>query len=283
MRVSKAVAYQYMPFVEELDPAGLVHTWVGQFHRGIVEQMYENRVIFVLNMSCPVYCRFCFRKHKECRNQKSPVQGHVKEAVSYIKHNPHVKEIVLTGGDPFMNRATLTHAINGLKEIDHVKTLRIATRCISYYPHLFYNKDYYWLNYIKSKSLELRQKGKRIEIATHFIHPDEVSIDSLHIISELVKNGIPVYVQTPYLKDCNDRGEVLTKLYNLLRGAGAEIHYVYIPCSPIRGNSVYWTTISSGIDTAVYLRAHLSDRAMPGMVTATPHRKNGLEQQRLGC
>jgi len=269
MRVSRAVAYQYMPFVEELDPAGLVHTWVGQFHRGIVEQMYENRVIFVLNMGCPVYCRFCFRKHKECRNQKSPVQSHVKAAVTYIRNNPHVKEIVLTGGDPFMNKATLTHAIEGLKEIEHVQTLRVATRCISYYPEFFYNNDSYWLNYLKTRNLELRQKGKRLEVATHFIHPHEVSIDSLYIISELTKNGIPVYIQTPYLKDCNDTGKELVKLYNLLRGAGAEIHYIYIPCSPIRGNSVYWTPISSGIQTAAYLRANLSDRAMPSIVTAT--------------
>jgi len=269
MRLSPAVAYQYMPFVEELDPAGLVHTWIGQFHRGIVEQMYENRVIFLLNMGCPVYCRFCFRKHKECRNQKSPVKKDVKEAVDYIRNNPHVKEIVLTGGDPFMNRATLTCAIEGLKEIDHVQSLRVATRGVAYYPELFYNDNSFWLNYIKTKNLELRQKGKKIELATHFIHPDEVSTDSLYIISELVKNGIPVYIQTPYLKDCNDTGRELVQLFNLLRGAGAEIHYIYIPCSPIRGNSIYWTPISSGINTAAYLRANLTDRAMPSIVTAT--------------
>ena len=269
MRISRAVAYQYMPFIEELNSEGMDHTWVGQFHRGIVEQMYENRVIFVMNMACPVYCRFCFRKHKECRNQKSPVQPHIKDAISYIKDSPSVKEIVLTGGDPFMNKATLRYAINGLREVPHIQTLRLATRSIAYYPNLFYSNDNFWLNYLKSKNLEFRQKGKRIEIATHFIHPDEISIESLNIISEFVKNGIPIYVQTPYLKDCNDKGDELVKLYNLLRGAGAEIHYIYIPCSPIRGNSVYWTPLSSGINTAAHLRANLSDRAMPGIVTAT--------------
>ena len=54
-------------------------------------------------------------------------------------------------------------------------------------------------------------------------------------------------------------------------GAGAELHYIYIPCSPIHGNNVstghrfpkVWTS-------ADYLRAHLSDRVIPRICTATP-------------
>jgi L-lysine 2,3-aminomutase len=230
MMVSRNVAYQYLPFVEELDPAGLVNTWIGQFHQGLLEQMYQNRVIFLLNMSCPVYCRFCFRKHKETRNQVNPTTDDVKKAI---------KEIVITGGDPFLNKANMACAIDGLKEIPHVQSLRLATRSIAYYPHLFYANNSFWLNYLKRKNLELQQKGKRIEIATHFIHPDEISPQCLDIISDFVKNGMAVYVQTPFLKGCNDEGPELTRLFSLLRGAGAELHYIYIPCSSIQGNSVY--------------------------------------------
>ncbi len=269
MRISKDVAYQYLPFAEELDPAGHVNTWIGQFHQGLLEQMYQNRVIFLLNMTCPVYCRFCFRKHKESRNQKNPTLDEIREAVEYVRKTPTVKEIVLTGGDPFLNKANLLCAIEGLAEVPHVQTLRIATRSIAYYPHLFYAYDSAWLNDLKIKNLELQQKGKRMEVATHFIHPDEISPESLDIISELVRNGIAVYVQTPFLKDCNDEGPELVRLFHLLRGAGAELHYIYIPCSPIQGNSVYWTPISKGLAVANYLRAHLSDRVIPRICTAT--------------
>jgi KamA family protein len=270
MRISKNVAYQYAPFIEELDPVGQVNTWVGQFHQGLLEQMYRNRVIFLLNMSCPVYCRFCFRKHKDSRNQANPTEADVRQAVDYIRHSPNIKEIVITGGDPFLNKKNMLTAIDGLKEIPHVQTLRLATRSISYYPHLFYKDNSLWLNTLKMKNLELQQQGKRMEVATHFIHPDEISLDSLDIISTLVKNGISVYVQTPFLNNCNDEGSELTKLFSLLRGAGAELHYLYIPCSPIQGNSVYWTPISKGLAAARYLRAHLSDRIMPRICTATP-------------
>ncbi len=270
MMVSRDVAYQYLPFVEELDPVGHVNTWIGQFHQGLLERMYRNRVIFLLNMTCPVYCRFCFRKHKESRNETSPTPEEVGEAVAYVNASPTIKEIVITGGDPFLNRKNMEAAIDGLKEVPHVQTLRLATRSIAYYPHLFLSNDGAWLSYLKRKNLELEEKGKRIEVATHFIHPDEVSPESLEIITDLVRNGIQVYVQTPFLSDCNDQGPELAALFSSLRGAGAEMHYIYIPCSPIHGNSVYWAPLSRGIEAGAHLRAHLSDRAVPRICTATP-------------
>jgi len=270
MIVSKDVAYQYLPFVEELDSGGHTNTWIGQFHDGLLEQMYQNRVIFLLNMACPVYCRFCFRKHKDSRNEANPCVEDVKKAVQHVKDSPSVKEIVVTGGDPFMNRANMAATIDGLMQVEHVQTIRLATRSVAYYPDLFLENESAYLKYLKQKSFELQQHGKRMEVATHFIHPDEVSPESLDIISDLVNSGIAVYIQTPFLKDCNDQGPELVKLFSLLRGAGAELHYIYIPCSPIHGNSIYWSTLSEGMGIAKYLRAHLSDRVIPRICTATP-------------
>jgi lysine 2,3-aminomutase len=268
--VSQNVACQYLPFVEELDPVGHVNTWIGQFHDGLLEQMYRNRVIFLLTMSCPVYCRFCFRKHKKSRKEANPNPEDVQRAVDYVARTPSIKEVLITGGDPFLNKANMMTAIDGLKEVPHVRTLRLATRAVSYYPHLFYADNSFWLNYLKMKNLELQQKRKRIEVATHFIHPDEISPGSLDIISDLVRNGMSVYVQTPFLKDCNDKGPELTRLFSLLRGAGAELHYIFIPCDPIHGNSLYWTSFSEGLNVSSFLRAHLSDRVMPRITTSTP-------------
>ena len=268
-RLSTQVAYQFMPFLQELDESGHKNTWIGQFHQGLLEQMYQNRPIFVLHMSCPVYCRFCFRKHKDCRNLPTPTTEDVGKALQYIEATKDLKEIVLTGGEPLMNKDTLICAVEGLGEMEHIQTIRVASRCISYFPNMFYKEDSFWLRYLVEKNRELVDRGKRIEVATHFIHPDEVSHYSLDIISHLVSNGVPVYTQTPFLKDCNDSGHELADLYRQLRGAGSEMHYIYIPCSPIQGNNVYWTEIVQGHRAAGVLRAEGSDRAMPIICTAT--------------
>jgi L-lysine 2,3-aminomutase len=227
-------------------------------------------VIFLLNMSCPVYCRFCFRKHKESRNGTNPTPADVRKAIAHVENSPSIKEIVITGGDPFMNRNNMATAIDGLMAVEHVQTLRLATRSIAYYPHMFLSDDGELLRYLKRKNLELHDRGKRMEVATHFIHPDEISPQSLEIITDLVRSGIAVYVQTPFLNNCNDEGPELVRLFSLLRGAGAELHYIYIPCSPIHGNTVYWAPIDKGLAVGSYLRAHLSDRVIPRICTATP-------------
>jgi L-lysine 2,3-aminomutase len=269
MRLSSYVTAQYHPFVGELDQQGEVNTWVGQFHWGVVERMYQNRVIFIMNMACPVYCRFCFRKHKECRNQKAPTQPQVKQGVQYLRQQRDVREVVLTGGDAFMNRPTLQYAIGELGRIAHIKVLRLATRSIAYYPELFLQNNGYWLDYLVKTGLELQRDRKRLEVATHFIHPDELSVDALDVISHLVHYGVHVYVQTPFVSGCNDGGPEMVSLFNTLRAIGAEIHYIFMPTSPIQGNQKYWAPISRGLAAGRYLRNHLSDRAIPHLTTAT--------------
>jgi lysine 2,3-aminomutase len=269
VRLSEGIGYQYLPFSDELSEEGQVHTWIGQFHQGVVEQMYENRVILVLHMSCPVYCRFCFRKHKECREQPPPTVEDVDAALDYLGSNDQVREVVLTGGEPLMNRKTLEQAVYGLARIPHIETVRLAARTISYYPQMLRRHNEFWMRFLIKARQDLAAVGKHLEVAGHFIHPDEASVASLEVIAELARSGIPVYVQTPFLAGCNDDGEVLARLYHELRLRGAEMHYIFFPCSAIKGNRRYWSPIATALRTANDLRARLSDRAIPHMTTAT--------------
>jgi L-lysine 2,3-aminomutase len=269
IRLSEDIGYQYLPFTGELSDEGQVHTWIGHFHQGVVEQMYENRVILVLHMSCPVYCRFCFRKHKECREQPPPSIEDVDAALEYLAGNDHVREVVLTGGEPLMNRKTVERSIYGLARIPHIETVRLAARTISYYPQMLRQHGDFWMRFLIKAREDLAAVGKHLEVAGHFIHPDEASVASLEIIAELARNGIPVYVQTPFLAGCNDDGKVLARLYHELRLRGAEMHYIFCPCSAIKGNRRYWSPISMALRAANDMRAILSDRAIPHITTAT--------------
>ena len=267
--VSEGVAKQYLPFSGELDLAGHVITFDGHFKKGVLEQMYQNRVIFLLDMHCPVYCRFCFRKHKKKRKEKTPTPAEVMAAVDHVKADSNIREILITGGEPLLNKANLETALNGLMTIDHVQTIRIATRSIAYFPDLFLSDNSSYIQYLLDKNVQYLKHGKQIEIGVHFVHPDEVSIQSLSIISKLVQNGIQVYVQTPFLNGLNTNGETLGQLFGLLRQAGAKIYYIFTPCSPIHGTKEYWTPISKAIKALQYLRANVSDRCIPKLCTAT--------------
>ncbi|WDP90725.1 MAG: radical SAM protein [Desulfobacter sp.] len=268
--VSEAVAAQYLPFTDELGAEGHTLTFDGHFKQGLMEQMYRNRAIFLLDMRCPVYCRFCFRKHKSLRKEKSPDPKDVAAAVSRVGENPDIKEILITGGEPLLNLRNLEAAVSGLLDVPHVETMRIATRSLAYYPHLFLHHGRSLIHRLKAWQDAARKRGKAIEVGVHMVHPDEVSVPCLDIISELTSSGIPVYVQTPFLKGINDTGEVLGRLFTLLRHAGAEIYYIFTPCHPIHGTQKYWSPIGQSMAAYAQLRTQFSDRAVPKLCTATP-------------
>ena len=75
MRVSGDVAYQYLPFVQELDNAGHTNTWIGQFHQGLLEQMYQNRVIFLLNMTLSGILPVLFPQTQRLAQRNQPHPG----------------------------------------------------------------------------------------------------------------------------------------------------------------------------------------------------------------
>lgn len=268
--VSRGVAGQYLPKIQELDGVGHDITFDGHFKHGILEQMYQNRVVFLLDMHCPVYCRFCFRKHKSNRKEKTPLIEDVEKAVAHVQNDPDIKEILITGGEPLLNRSNLEAAITGLAGIDHVQSIRLATRTLAYFPWFFIKNNKENLSFILKMKDLCHSAGKKFEIGIHLVHPDEISIQSLDIISSLVKKGIRVYVQTPFLKDLNTKGKTLARLFTRLRQAGVQIYYIFTPCSPIHGTKQYWTSICESIQAAKYLREHVSDRCIPKLCTATP-------------
>jgi len=169
-----------------------------------------------------------------------------------------------------INRPNLDVAIDGLTAVDHVRAIRIASRSVSYYPDLFLKNKNEYIDYLVGKNKICLENGKYIELGIHFVHPDEVSLQSIDIISQFVKNGIQVYVQTPFLKGLNTEGRDLGRLFELLRQAGAQIYYIFTPCSPIHGTKKYWASISDSFRALKYLRKNFSDRSIPKLCTATP-------------
>ncbi len=186
-----------------MDSSGVEITFDGHAKKGVLEQMYQNRVIFLLEKNCPVYCRFCFRKHKSSRKENNPTRAQIVDAIGCVEQNSDIKEVLITGGEPLLNKPNIETTLQGLIPIDHIQVIRIATRSVAYFPDLFLKDDAAYIKYLIEKNHKCLNNGKRIEIGIHFVHPDEISIQSLDIISQFVKNGIQVYVQTPFLKDIN--------------------------------------------------------------------------------
>ncbi len=67
---------------------------------GIVHR-YRDRVLFKLTC-LPVYCRFCFRREMVGPPANALSPDALDAALDYIAAHPEIREVILTGGDPFI-------------------------------------------------------------------------------------------------------------------------------------------------------------------------------------
>src|SRR6201999_2217636 len=119
------IARQFVPAADELtaspdelaDPIGdTPHSPV----KGIVHR-YPDRVLLKPLHTCPVYCRFCFRREQVGPGGEMLNREELEAALAYIRGNPAIWEVILTGGDPLMlSPRRLGRILDALEAIPHV-------------------------------------------------------------------------------------------------------------------------------------------------------------------
>ena len=205
------IARQFIPSEAELvttpqeraDPIGDdVHSPVP----GIVHR-HRDRVLFKLVHSCPVYCRFCFRREIVGPDgQTALLPDTYAQAIAYIEAHSEIWEVILTGGDPFiLSPRRIAEVSARLAAIPHVKVLRWHTRVPIADPHLVSD----------SLVAALLVPGAAAFVAVHVNHPRELSPEARSAFARLIDAGIPLLSQSVLLAGVNDDVDTLEAL---LRG-----------------------------------------------------------------
>ncbi|MFC1557310.1 KamA family radical SAM protein, partial [candidate division KSB1 bacterium] len=129
------------------------------------EHKYRDTALLLCNDVCGAYCRFCFRK-RLFMNDNDEVVRDVSPGLKYISQHPEISNVLLTGGDPLiMSTRKLENIISRLREIDHVKIIRIDTKIPAFNPYRI-TKDESLLEMLSKYS----SAHKRIYIIAHFNH-----------------------------------------------------------------------------------------------------------------
>src|SRR5690554_3311706 len=67
-----------------------------------ITHRYPDRVLFHVSNVCSMYCRHCTRKRKVGDVDSIPNREQLRKGIEYIKNTPQVRDVLLSGGDPFM-------------------------------------------------------------------------------------------------------------------------------------------------------------------------------------
>ncbi|MDD3593356.1 MAG: lysine 2,3-aminomutase [Candidatus Gastranaerophilales bacterium] len=226
--------------------------------KGITHR-YPDRVLFHISNKCAMYCRHCTRKRKVGDVDFIPTKDEILEGIEYIKHTPAVRDVLLSGGDPFMlPDAFLDWILTELKQISHVEVVRIGTRVPVVLPYR-----------VTDELIEVFKKHKPIWINTHFNHPKELTSDAKIALDKLSDAGIPLGNQSVLLAGVNDCVHIMKKLVRKLVQNRVRPYYLY-QCDLSIGLSHFRTPVSKGIEIIEGLRGHTSGFAVPTFVIDAP-------------
>jgi len=189
-------------------------------------QKYNNRLLYLPTYVCVANCQYCFRQDFLSK-EKDRDDESLFELIDYLNDNPHVNEVILSGGDPLiLSYKKLKKIIESILKHTQVSNIRIHTRSIIYNPNL-----------LTKEKLELFQ-SMNIRLVFHIIHPYEICNIVEQKIKECNNYGIRLYNQFPILRHINDHYEVLLKLLTKLDDLHIRNLSIFIP-DPIKFSAIF--------------------------------------------
>ena len=198
-----------------------------------VQHKYGTTVLLLVNEACGAYCRYCFRK-RLFMNDNDEVNYNIDEGLEYIRNHPEVDNVLLTGGDPMIIQTPkLDKIFSALREIEHVKIIRVGTKIPAFNPYRFIN-DPDLMDVIRKHS----HNDRRIYFMCHFDHPRELTDVALEGLRMIQEAGAICVNQNPIIRGISDDPEVMSELWNRLSYAGVPQYYVF-QGRPTEGNEPY--------------------------------------------
>lgn len=213
--------------------------------------------------TCAGLCRYCFRKRLFWEDKQDIADGFnpgmdevardPQPALDYIANHPEITNVLLTGGDPLtLSTSRLAAILEELREIPHIKAIRIGSRTPVFNPYRVLN-DPDLVKVIKRVSTNQR----RVYLVVHFDHPRELTDVSTAAVAEFINNGIVVLNQHPILAGVNDDAEVLRELNHELASIGVAPYYLFL-VRPTYGNEAFQVPITRAYDLMIQAGSGLS-------------------------
>ncbi|MCW7753956.1 KamA family radical SAM protein [Desulfobotulus sp. H1] len=258
-KYGKPLFRQAVPCEEELEdlpwlfPDGLCEEKQspvrGVFHR------YPDRVILAVSSECALFCRHCMRKRDVGKKKFFDREA----ALAYLENHEEIKDVILSGGDPFMLSDDCLHELlSALRRIPHVETLRIHTRMPCTLPQR-----------ITPELVSMLRCHAPLFINTHFNHPYEITGESAFACGLLVDAGIPVGCQSVLLRGVNDNSQILKDLFRGLLRIRVKPYYLHHP-DPVAGILPFRMDLAEGLGIYSKILGHISGMAVPPYMVDLP-------------
>lgn len=198
-----------------------------------VQHKYRETVLFFPSQgqTCHAYCSFCFRWAQFVGMDE--LKFSMKETellIAYLKQHPEVTDILFTGGDPMIMRTkAFASYIDSILEADlpHIKTIRIGTKSLSYWPYRFLTDPD--ADDMIDLFKRIQDAGIHLAIMAHFNHPNELKTPALQAAVERIRStGAQIRTQSPILAHINDDPNTWAAMWREQVNLGMIPYYMFI-------------------------------------------------------
>ena len=200
---------------------------------GGMQHKYQETVLFFpgQGQTCHAYCSYCFRWAQFVGNADLKFASReADQLVNYVRDNPQVSSVLITGGDPMVMKTTvLRRYIEPLlrAKLPSLHSIRIGTKALAYWPYRFTEGDDAddFLRLIG----EVRAAGKHFALMAHSSHSQELEPEVARQAVERVLNaGAVIRCQAPLIRKVNDDANVWAQLWRRQVRLGMVPYYMFV-------------------------------------------------------
>ncbi len=258
------IKLQSIPMEVELENTGASDPMAEEFTNpaGSITRRYPDRLIINVTNECAMYCRHCQRKRNIGGVDNHTPRKDLEESVEYIRSNPEIRDVLITGGDALaLSDNTLDWLLGELHAIPTVDYVRLGTRMLVTMPQR-----------ITDKLVDILKKYPPLFINAQFNHPQEITPEAKEACDKLSLAGIPLGNQAVLLNGVNNDKYVMRLLNQELLKCRIRPYYIF-HAKKVRGTVHFNTSISDGIEIMEYLRGYTSGMAIPTYIVNAPQGK----------
>lgn len=256
------VKLQSVPVLAEMNEDGCMDPMSEEYTNpaGAITRRYPDRLIINVTNVCPSYCRHCQRRRNIGTTDLHQTRSILVESIDYIKKNPEIRDVLITGGDPLtLPDSELDWLLNEIYAIPTVELVRIGTRVLATLPQR-----------ITDDLLDVLKKYSPLYINTQFNHPLEITKESKVACERLANIGIPLGNQAVLLNGINNDKYVMRLLNQELLKCKVKPYYIF-HAKYVMGTTHFNTSVDDGIEIMEYLRGYTSGMAIPTYVINAPN------------
>ncbi|MCZ8165176.1 EF-P beta-lysylation protein EpmB [Silanimonas sp.] len=225
---------------------------------GVIHK-YDGRALLIATGSCAIHCRYCFRRHFPYA-EETAASGGWGSAVDYLRADPSIHEVILSGGDPLsLSTSKLAELTDALRALPQITRLRLHTRLPIVLPERIDAEFLDWIGALPWPTV----------MVVHANHAHEIDTAVREACGALRQRGVHLLNQAVLMRGVNDDADALVALSEALFASGVLPYYLHL-LDRVRGTAHFEVPEAEALTLRDAIHARLPGYLVPRLVREIP-------------